>query len=147
METLHAHTAAGELHGTYETSFKEVAEAFIANFEQRGEVGASVCITLDGHPVVDLWGGSRDVDGQQPWEEDTICCVFSSTKGAVALAAHTLLAAGELELHDPVQKYWPEFSANGKQDATRCNDARSLGRASPPSENGYRKTPAAIGTI
>ena len=47
-----------------------------------------------------------------------MCVVFSSTKGAVALAAHTLVAAGELDLDTLVSHYWPEFAANGKQDAT-----------------------------
>ena len=118
MRKLDVETTAGCLHGTYDDAFEGIAEAFITNFRQHDEVGASVCVTLDGHTVVDLWGGSKDQDGAEPWSEDTICCVFSSTKGAVALAAHTLVGAGELELSAPVKKYWPEFAVNGKEDAT-----------------------------
>ncbi|MEM7004169.1 MAG: serine hydrolase domain-containing protein, partial [Pseudomonadota bacterium] len=99
-------------------AFAGVAQAFIDNFEQHNEVGASVCITVDGKPVVDLWGGHANKEQSQPWQEDTISVVFSSTKGAVALAAHTLIDAGELELDKPVAHYWPEFATAGKEHAT-----------------------------
>jgi CubicO group peptidase (beta-lactamase class C family) len=118
MQELAKQTLAGAVHGRYEPQFGPVAEAFVRNFTELGEVGASVCITLHGQAVVDLWGGSRDVAQHTPWQEDTLCVVFSSTKGAVALAAHTLVAAGELELDAPVKRYWPEFANNGKESAT-----------------------------
>ena len=118
MQELNQVTEAGTLSGRYHPDFEPVAAAFINNFESAGEVGASLCITVDGESVVDLWGGLQDVDTETPWQDDTMCVVFSSTKGAVALAAHTLVAAGELDLDTLVSHYWPEFAANGKQDAT-----------------------------
>ena len=118
MQELQQDTAAGPLRGRYSPEFEPVAEAFVRNFEEHGEVGASLCITLDGDPVLDLWGGARDAEQQAPWAEDTMCVVFSSTKGAVALAAHTLIADGALDLNAPVARYWPEFATNGKEDAT-----------------------------
>ena len=42
------------------------------NFAERGEVGASVHVTLDGEPVVDLWGGVADPVTGQEWSEETI---------------------------------------------------------------------------
>ncbi len=92
----------GDVGGSFDPAFESVATAFVNNFHQHGEVGASVCITLDGKTVVDLWGGSRDIEQQAPWAEDTICVIYSSTKGAVALAAHTLISAGELDVDAPV---------------------------------------------
>ena len=118
MKALEKTTATGVLRGSYAAEFEPVAQAFVRNFEEHGEVGASVCITRDGESVVDLWGGSKDAEGTDPWAEDTMCVVFSSTKGAVALAAHTLVAAGELEVDAPVSRWWPEFAANGKESAT-----------------------------
>jgi len=111
-------TPAGELSGSYDERFAAVAEAFADNFEHNGEVGAAVCIHLDGEPVLDLWGGTKNTKTEEPWTEDTICVVYSTTKGMVALAAHTLVSAGELDVDAPVEKYWPEFAANGKQDTT-----------------------------
>jgi len=43
--------------GTCEPQFAEVREEFERNLAERGEVGASVCVTVDGETVVDLWGG------------------------------------------------------------------------------------------
>ncbi len=118
MQDFHKETPAGLLQGRFSPAFEPVVDAFVDNFAARGEVGASVCITLEGDTVVDLWGGTKDVDAQTPWQDDTMCVVFSSTKGAVALAAHTLVASGALDIDAPVKRYWPEFAANGKEDAT-----------------------------
>ncbi len=118
MIQLEQHTAAGTLTGSYTAEFNGVVDAFIHNFEANGEVGASLCITRDGATVVDVWGGVADVAAQKPWERDSVCVVFSSTKGAVALAAHTLVSKGALDLDAAVASYWPEFAANGKDGAT-----------------------------
>ncbi len=118
MQTYSVTTAAGTLSGEIDPQYEAVAETFARNFVEHGEVGASVCVTVDGQPVVDLWGGSRSPQEEAPWEKDTVSVVFSSSKGAVALAAHTLISAGELDIHAPVKKYWPEFAVNGKEEAT-----------------------------
>ena len=118
MKQLDQQTASGRVHGHFHPRFEALAEAFVANFDERGEVGASLCLTLDGETVVDLWGGWADAEAERPWNDDTVTVVFSSTKGVVALAAHTLVAAGELDLNAPVSRNWPEFASNGKEDAT-----------------------------
>jgi CubicO group peptidase (beta-lactamase class C family) len=41
--------------------------------------------------------------------------VWSSTKGALALCAHMLVARGDIDLEAPVASYWPEFAKNGKE--------------------------------
>ena len=46
--------------GICEPRFHAVEEQLAVNFAERGEVGASVCVLLDGEPVVDLWGGVAD---------------------------------------------------------------------------------------
>ena len=102
--------------GSCDNRFAGVRDEFERNFAERGEVGASVCVTVDGETVVDLWGGVADRDAGTPWDEDTVCVVWSSTKGAVALCAHILVARGELDLEAPVASYWPEFGKNGKDE-------------------------------
>lgn len=118
MEQLDKTLPSGRLQGAYQPKFSNVAKAFEANFADHDEVGASLCVTLDGEVVVDLWGGTKDAKQKTPWEEDTVSVVFSSTKGAVALAAHTLISAGELDPNALVKKYWPEFAVNGKESVT-----------------------------
>ncbi len=95
--------------------FAAVGEEFQRNLDERGEVGASFAVTVGGETVVDLWGGSLDAEGTRPWEKDSLCVGMSATKGAVALAAHLLASAGELDLDAPVASYWPEFAAAGKE--------------------------------
>jgi CubicO group peptidase (beta-lactamase class C family) len=99
------------VNGVCEPKFARVREEFERNFAERGEVGASVCVMVDGEPVVDLWGG----DG---WERDTVSVVFSTTKGVTALCAHVLASRGQLDLAAPVATYWPEFAQAGKEDIT-----------------------------
>jgi CubicO group peptidase (beta-lactamase class C family) len=104
-----------EITGFCDARFEHVAREFERNFQQRGEVGASVCITLEGEPVVDLRGGIADPTSQAPWKEDTLCLVWSATKGATALCAHMLASRGLLDLDAPVTRYWPEFGQAGKE--------------------------------
>jgi CubicO group peptidase (beta-lactamase class C family) len=103
------------IHGLCEPRFRAVREEFERNFQERGEVGASVCVTVEGETVVDLWGGIADRPTGTPWERDTIGLVWSCTKGAVALCAHILVSRGLLDLDAPVNRYWPEFGQADKE--------------------------------
>jgi len=104
--------------GTCKPGFERVAEAFAKNFDSKGEVGASVCLTVDGERVVDLWGGVADQKTGTPWTRDTVGIVFSCTKGATALCAHILASRGKLDLDAPVTELWPEFAKHGKEHVT-----------------------------
>jgi CubicO group peptidase (beta-lactamase class C family) len=94
--------------------FEPVRKVFEDNFVQHGEVGAALHVTLDGAPVVDLWGGAADAAGSRPWEADTLVNVWSTTKGWLALAMHLLAERGLLDFDAPVARYWPEFAQKGK---------------------------------
>jgi CubicO group peptidase (beta-lactamase class C family) len=104
--------------GLCKPGFERVAEAFKANFAGKGEIGASVCLTVGGEPVVDLWGGVADQKTAAPWTRDTLSIVFSCTKGATAVCAHVLAARGKLDLDAPVTELWPEFRQKGKEHVT-----------------------------
>ncbi|MFI6319489.1 serine hydrolase domain-containing protein [Nonomuraea sp. NPDC050556] len=99
--------------GTCDQRFAQVSEEFDRNLGERGEVGASVCVIVDGEVVVDLWGG--EAAPGVPWLNDTIGHVWSCTKGATALCAHLLAQRGELDLNAPVTRYWPEYGTRGKE--------------------------------
>ncbi len=103
-----------EIHGTTDPAFAAVRDAFAANFEEGLEVGASVAVTVDGKPVVDLWAGDRNPAGD-PWEEDTIVNVYSTTKTMAALSVLMCADRGLVDFEAPVATYWPEFAANGKE--------------------------------
>jgi CubicO group peptidase (beta-lactamase class C family) len=102
--------------GDCDSRFAAVREAFGANFTERGDLGAAVCVYVDGTPVVDLWGGHADAARTRPWERDTLVSVASTTKGVTALCAHILVDRGRLDLDSPVASYWPAFARHGKGD-------------------------------
>ncbi len=108
----HRHT---EIHGHCEPGFATVKDQFLRNFKQGLETGASLCISIDQQPVVDLWAGQA-APGKQAWRENTIATIFSGTKGLAALCILRLADQGKLDLDTPISHYWPEFAANGKGD-------------------------------
>ena len=98
--------------------FAPVKTAFERNFDEGGEVGARVAVIERGETVVDLWGGHADEARQNAWQEDTLVCSMSVSKGVVALCAHLLASRGLLDYDEPVAAYWPEFAAAGKERIT-----------------------------
>ncbi|MEU0664436.1 serine hydrolase domain-containing protein [Streptomyces lavendulocolor] len=105
------------IRGTVQPGFEPVRDAFLRNFQRRGERGAAVAVYRDGRKVVDLWAGTRDVDGTAPWAVDTAQVVRSATKGVAAAVPLLLHQRGQLDLDAPVGTYWPEFKAAGKERA------------------------------
>jgi CubicO group peptidase (beta-lactamase class C family) len=85
--------------------FERVRAVFETNFAERGEVGAAVHVTVDGAPVVDLWGGADDTAGTRPWTADTLVNVWSTTKGTLALAMHILAEQRQLDFDGPLAHY------------------------------------------
>ncbi|SKA35697.1 CubicO group peptidase, beta-lactamase class C family [Enhydrobacter aerosaccus] len=104
--------------GICKKGYERIAEAFQRNFADHGEVGASVCVTVGGETVVDLWGGVANPKTGMPWTKDTVGIVFSCTKGATALCAHVLASRGKLDLDAPVTELWPDFGQHGKEMVT-----------------------------
>ncbi|MCO1596545.1 beta-lactamase family protein [Micromonospora sp. RHAY321] len=78
------------------------------------ESGASLTVWYDGHPVLDLTGGSRTgaaggAAGGDPWRPDTLVNVYSVGKPVAALCLLMLVDRGRVDLDAPVDRYWPEF--------------------------------------
>jgi len=105
---------AAEIHGTFDKRFAGVRDGFAANFAAGKEIGAAVCVTVDGKTVVDIWAGHADKARSKPWTKNTIVNVYSTTKGLGAACASLLVERGRLDLDAPVAKYWPEFAQAGK---------------------------------
>ncbi|KQK31420.1 CubicO group peptidase (beta-lactamase class C family) [Bosea sp. BE271] len=104
-----------EISGFCSPAFAAVKDAFYKNFTARGEVGASVSVTVRGETVVDLWGGNTDAAQKEPWQKDTICCVQSVSKEITALAFHMAVDRGLIDVDELVTTYWPEFGQAGKE--------------------------------
>jgi CubicO group peptidase (beta-lactamase class C family) len=94
--------------------FEEVRAEFDRNFAERGEIGAAVAAYWRGEKVVDLWGGRRTPTGDEPWKEDTMVVVNSTTKGLAAMTVAVANSRGWIDYDARVAEYWPQFAQNGK---------------------------------
>ncbi len=65
-----------------------------------------------------MGGGYAELDTDRAWEKDTVSIVWSTSKGATAMALHMLVSRGQLDLDLPITHYWPEFGKNGKEHLT-----------------------------
>ncbi|OQD60645.1 hypothetical protein PENPOL_c021G07620 [Penicillium polonicum] len=102
--------------GLSDPAFNRVRDILEQRLASGDEVGASICVNIDGKNVLDIWGGHVDAAKTHSWEEDTLVVVFSCSKIVTALAALILIDRGLLHVEEKVSKYWPEFAANGKED-------------------------------
>ncbi len=98
--------------------FECVREAFVDNFARRKELGGACCVYLQGETVVDLWGGIRNKETREPWEQNTMVLVYSATKGLAAMTLAVAHSRGWLDYEERVCAYWPEFAQQGKERIT-----------------------------
>ena len=107
-----------KINGEVKSGFEPVRTAFIDNFSKRDELGAACCAYYQGEKVVDLWGGIRNANSGEPWEETTLVDVFSTAKGMAGLALALANSRGLLNYDELVCSYWPEFAQRGKEKIT-----------------------------
>jgi CubicO group peptidase (beta-lactamase class C family) len=104
----------GLVGGEVDEGYGKVADVFRRNLSSGHEVGAAFVVYRDGRKVVDLWGGYRNRITQEPWLQDTIVNVFSTTKGVASLAVAVAASRGFVCYDAKVADYWPEFAQAGK---------------------------------
>jgi CubicO group peptidase (beta-lactamase class C family) len=97
--------------GTVEPGFEAVREAFANVLAGQRGTGAGLAAWHDGRWIVDLWGGAASADGMRAWQRDSIVQTYSVSKPFAAMCALLLIDRGLLDLDAPVQRYWPEFTA------------------------------------
>lgn len=106
------------IEGHVSAGFEAVRDAFAENFSRRHELGGACCVYYQGEKVVDLWGGVRNKSTGEPWQEDTMVLVYSSTKGLAAMTLALAHSHGWLDYEERVCRYWPEFAQHGKESIT-----------------------------
>ena len=104
--------------GHVSRGFEAVRAAFADNFARRRELGGACCAYHRGEKVVDLWGGVRNKQTGEPWEQDTMVIVYSATKGLAAMTLAIAHSRGWLDYEERVCTYWPEFAQQGKERIT-----------------------------
>jgi CubicO group peptidase (beta-lactamase class C family) len=105
--------------GSCDPRFESVRAAFADNFVHHGELGAAICVAVEGRVVVDLWGGrTNDDPAARPWTHDTLVNVYSVGKGLTALVVGALVGGGDVDLDERVAHCWPAFGCEDKDDLT-----------------------------
>ncbi|MFN4175323.1 serine hydrolase domain-containing protein [Phenylobacterium sp.] len=107
-----------EISGFAPPRFAAVKDAFAANFEAGEELGARFTLVEAGEVVLDLWAGHADRKRTRAFDENTLACVFSTTKALAALLVARAVDAGKLAYDQKVADLWPEFAQAGKGDIT-----------------------------
>lgn len=87
-----------------------IERVFRENFDQRGEIGASVSVWKEGHEVLSLADGFCDRARTIPWTAETPVLVWSATKGPAAFCLLRVLEEHGLSLETLVSEVWSEFS-------------------------------------
>ena len=94
--------ASHAVEGHVARGFEAVRDAFADNFARRGELGGACCAYHRGEKVVDLWGGIRNKQTGEPWEQNTMVIVYSATKGLAAMTLAIAHSRGWLDYEERV---------------------------------------------
>jgi CubicO group peptidase (beta-lactamase class C family) len=103
------------VHGQCDEQFIPLRGLFTSNLDTGRDHGAAVAVTIEGQPVVDLWGGHIDAGRDREWRQDTLVLIMSVTKSLVGICGNMCIERGLLDPNAPVAHYWPEFAAAGKE--------------------------------
>ncbi|CAF3602088.1 unnamed protein product [Rotaria socialis] len=106
------------IYGSTADGWHFVRELFQENFIEQRDLGASVAIYHQGKLVVDLWGGWFNDRKSEPFDNNTLQLVFSTSKGLVAVAVALCVQRGLLDYSALVTTYWPAYGQNGKENTT-----------------------------
>lgn len=137
-------------------AIEQRARAFV---EERGVVGLSLGLIVDGVPAHRAHFGWEDREAQTPASDRTMYRWASISKPLTAVVAMQLEAEGRLDLHGDVRRLVPEFPDKGKPITPfqlLCHQGGIVHytngpvvRIDPPAglENPYREVIVALGTF
>lgn len=98
------------LDGYVDSDFEHVKDAFVHNFSSSNEIGASLCVIVNGRIVVDLSGGWHEKERIHPWTRSTLVNSFSVGKGILSILLAHALSQTPASLDDTLASHWPELT-------------------------------------
>ncbi|KAG0242100.1 beta-lactamase/transpeptidase-like protein [Mortierella sp. GBAus27b] len=96
--------------------YQPVLDYYTQLFATHEDVGGSLAVFVDGRPVIDVYAGSKDLEGTIPYTNQTLQQVYSSGKAVEGIVIARLVQQGLLDYDKKVSEYWPEFGQNGKEN-------------------------------
>ncbi|MFC9459358.1 serine hydrolase domain-containing protein [Streptomyces sp. NPDC056983] len=107
---------AAVIEGEAAAGWEPVLDAF-ADAQARDPGSAQLAVYRRGRLVVDTWTAAGPA-GARPYGPESVGVLMSVTKGVSAVCVQMLSQNGELDVSDPVSRYWPEYARNGKAGTT-----------------------------
>ncbi|KAF9935176.1 hypothetical protein BGZ67_003486 [Mortierella alpina] len=106
------------LEGTFERQqyYGPVLDYYTKLFHNHDDLGGSLAVFVEGKPVIDLFAGSKDLEGKIPYDNQSLQQVYSSGKAVEGIVIARLVQKGLLDYEAKVSQYWPEFAVNGKEE-------------------------------
>ena len=95
-----------------------IIDLFTENFNQSGELGASVCIRRHGEEILHLADGYCDREKTIRWTAETPVLIWSATKGLSSACLIHAAVEHDISLDRKVIDLWPEYEQNGKGETT-----------------------------
>ena len=97
--------------GHVSPGFETVRDTFADVIAHQSGTGAALAISLGDEWIVDLWGGWADAARTREWQRESIVMPYSVSKPFAAMSVLMLIDRGLIELDAPMQRYWPELTA------------------------------------
>ena len=104
-----------KIKGICDSNFQNVADKFLDNLSSDEEIGASYTVIQNGSILIDIYGGYKNKEQDDPWLSDTLVGVHSTGKGITSMLIAILIDKGLLDLNEYVSHYWPTFCGHGKE--------------------------------
>jgi CubicO group peptidase (beta-lactamase class C family) len=98
--------------GEVDPRFSDVRQVFENNFLLRNEIGASLCVIVDGQVVVNLSGGWLSKEKSRAWSPSTLVNSFSVGKGILSILHALALTNARVSPDDYVESIWPQMSSS-----------------------------------
>ncbi|KAG0079478.1 hypothetical protein BGZ90_002513 [Linnemannia elongata] len=96
--------------------YGSVVDYYSSLFRSHEDLGGSLAVFVEGKPVIDIFAGSKDLEGRVPYDNRTLQQVYSSGKAVEGIVIARLVQKGLLAYEAKVSQYWPEFAQNGKEN-------------------------------
>lgn len=110
--------AAPELGGLSPAAIDSIQHGLAGIYRTGMSPGVALALRRNGELIFDRTLGMADREAGTPLTVDTPICLFSASKAVTAMLVHHLAERGQLDLHQRVSHYLPEYGQAGKHRTT-----------------------------
>src|SRR5689334_11960522 len=79
-QTFHPLNVQGTIDADRSEIYGSVVDYYASLFTSHEDLGGSLAVFIEGKPVIDIFAGSKDLEGRVPYDNRTLQQVYSSGK-------------------------------------------------------------------